>query len=101
MARAVEMPCPLKVLRHIENKEGLHPGSLVEEGMVHGNLAWSLSDSGISLAVADEHCEVVYKVGVKTVQEWVDYFSMSCPQGVRVLNINDFRTVLSHLRDVN
>jgi hypothetical protein len=99
MARAVEMPCPLKVLRHIENKEGLHPGSLVEEGMVHGNLAWSLSEDKVALFVTDEHCEITYKVGIKTVQEWVDYFLMSSPHGIRVLNINDFRMALGNLRD--
>jgi len=101
MARAVEMPCPLRVLRHIESKEGLHPGSLAEENMVHGNLAWSLAESKVILFVIDEHGEIIYKVGSKTSAEWSDYFLMPSPQGIRILNPQDFRFVLMQLRDVN
>ena len=99
MARAAEMPCSLKVLRHIETKEGLHPGSLIEDGMIHGYLAWSLVEEKIALFVTDEHCEIIYKVGAKTTQEWVDYFLMSSPQGIKVMNVNDFRMALANLRD--
>ena len=99
MARAAEMPCSLKVLKHIESKDGLHPGSLIEDGMVHGYLAWSLSEDKIALFVTDEHCDIIYKVGIKTTAEWAEYFLMASPHGVRIMNPYDFRLALSNLRD--
>jgi hypothetical protein len=99
MARAADMMCTLKALRHIELKEGLHAGSLAEPGMVHGRLAWSLADAAILLCVIDECSEITYKVGKKTTTEWVEYFLMNQPNGIRIINPYDFKLILTVLRD--
>jgi hypothetical protein len=102
MAKAVEMPCNLKALRHIEATENLHPGSLVEPGMVHGNLAWSkeVVPDFIRLVVTDEFGEIVYTVGAKLPVDWVAYFSMETGPVERMMNLTDFRGVLNMLREM-
>jgi hypothetical protein len=102
MSRATEMLCSLKVLRHIEATDGLHAGSLVEPGMVHGILAWSKDrESGdIKLAVSDENGEVAYNVGTRTTDDWSTYFKMQSPSGERLINPYDFRVILNSFKDM-
>lgn len=101
MGKAVEMLCSVRALRHIEDRENLHKGSLAEAGMVHGYLAWSKDreNGKIKLVVADEFGEIVFKVGTKSSEEWVSYFQMDMPAGIRLISPFDFRGVVNDLRD--
>jgi hypothetical protein len=101
MARAVELPCSLKVLRFIEQEEKLHSGSLAEQGMVHGTLGLAAAEEGkVKIMVIDDGGEIVYHVGSRTQTDWVDYFRMTFPHGERLINPADFRGAINALKEL-